>query len=94
VAAVFRGELAASFARIEHCPIALTDAVRHRPGKCAVFAALPVRMRVGTQRLRVGLAVSQKPQIRMMSDPEMLAHELHDGALATKKYTLAPAELG
>jgi hypothetical protein len=30
VAAAFRGELAASFARLEHFPIALTDAARHR----------------------------------------------------------------
>jgi hypothetical protein len=33
VAAVFRGELAASFARIEHRPIALTEAARHRRGE-------------------------------------------------------------
>jgi hypothetical protein len=30
VAAAFRGELAASFARLEPFPIALTDAARHR----------------------------------------------------------------
>lgn len=61
MAAVFRGELAASFAKVGHCPITLTDAVRHDEASCAVFAALPVRMRVGGgQRLRVGLAAFQK----------------------------------
>jgi hypothetical protein len=46
VAAVFRGELAASFAKVGHRPITL-DAVRHDEASCAVFAVLPVWMRRG-----------------------------------------------
>ena len=68
MAAAFRGELAASFARIEHCPIALTDAVRHRPGKLAVFAALPVRVRVGG-RAKATSGSSRIPKI-LDSDDE------------------------
>jgi hypothetical protein len=56
VAAVFRGELAASFAKVGHCPITL-DAIRHDEASGAVFTVLRVgRGPKATSRL----AVSQK----------------------------------
>jgi hypothetical protein len=56
VAAVFRGELAASFAKVGHCPITL-DAIRHDEASGAVVTVLRVgRGPKATSRL----AVSQK----------------------------------
>ena len=45
-AAAFRGELAASFARLERFPIVLKDAACHRQGQLRLLVALRARLRV------------------------------------------------